>query len=121
MSTLYLASRFERQAELLVYRDRLERSGHVVTSRWLDAPGPAVPDDAALMAECDLADIAKADWFVLFSDDQLGRGGKDFEMGWAAHHGLRLRIVGPRVHVFHFLPAIVQYETVDEFLETMGA
>jgi len=121
MATLYLAARFERQPELRVYAARLRAAGHVVTSRWLEQDGPAVPTDAAVRAAQDLVDIEYAWWFVLFTDELLGRGGKDFEMGWALHHGLHLRLVGPRVHVFHHLPAVVQYETVDEFLEAMGA
>jgi len=121
VSTLYLAARFERQDEMRVYRDRLELAGHVVTSRWLDEPGPAVPEYPAEAAQMCLEDIARSRWFVIFTDREMGRGGKDFETAWALTQCLGVRIVGPRVHVFHFLPAIVQYDTVDEFLETMGA
>jgi hypothetical protein len=120
MSTLYLASRFERQAELRVYAALLREVGHTVTSRWLEHDGPAVGESPARCAGQDMIDIDLADWFVLFTDLEIGRGGKDFEMGWALHHGLKLLLVGPRVHVFHYLPAIVHYETVTEFMAAMG-
>jgi hypothetical protein len=122
MSTLYLAARFERQDELRGYAARLRAAGHVVTSRWLDVTGkPPVPTDSAECARVDLDDILAARWFVLFTDDEPGRGGKDFETGWALALGVSVRIVGPRVHVFHYLPAITCYDTVDEFMAAMGA
>ena len=122
MATIYLAARFERQAELRVYRDRLRAAGHVLTSRWLDVTGkPPVPTDSAEYAQVDLDDIAHARWFVLFTDDVPGRGGKDFETGWALALGVPVRIVGPRVHVFHYLPAVTCYDTVAEFMAAMGA
>jgi len=121
MSTLYLAARFERQAELRGYADRLCASGHVVTSTWLEQEGLAIGKHPARCAEQDLVDIEHAGWFVLFTDDEPGRGGKDFETGWAMHHGLHLRLVGPRINVFHYLPAITCYDTVDEFMAAMGA
>ena len=121
MATIYLAARFERQAEMRGYAARLRAAGHVVTSRWLESPGPAVPEDAAERAAMDLDDIVAARWFVIFTDSEMSRGGKDFETGWALCLGVPVRIVGPRVHVFHYLPAIVQYETVAEFMDAMGA
>lgn len=120
MSCIYLAARFERQAELRGYAAALRGAGHTVTSRWLDQDGPAVGERPGECAANDLDDISRSHWFVLFTDHEPGRGGKDFEMGWALATGCHhLRIVGPRVHVFHWLPAIVQYASVAEFLEAM--
>ena len=120
MSTLYLAARFG-QAELRGYAARLRAAGHVVTSRWLDAPGPAVGEHPAEAAQMCLEDMSVSGWFALFTDAVMGRGAKDSEMGWALHHGLHLRLVGPRINVFHYLPAITCYDSVDEFMSAMWA
>lgn len=122
MSVIYLAARFERQDELRAYAAALRASGHTVTSRWLDAPGLQLGcGTEASWAALDIEDITRAGLFVLFTDHEMGRGGKDFETGLALATGCAVRLVGPRVHVFHWLPSIVQCETVAEFLNAMGA
>ena len=40
---IYLAARYDRQAELRGYREQLMGAGHVVTSRWLDGLAPGAP------------------------------------------------------------------------------
>jgi hypothetical protein len=102
---IYVAARFERQAEARGVAQELEEHGYTVTSRWLAAEGLMVGDPikAAAWAEKDLYDLLCADVYLLLSDNVPSRGGKDFEGGVAWARGLKLIIVGPPNHVFHYL------------------
>jgi nucleoside 2-deoxyribosyltransferase len=105
---VYVAARFERQAEARDLAHALIANGFSVTSRWLTAPGLALGDPclSELWGRRDLNDVDACDVYLLLSDEVLGRGGKDFEGGYAFARGKRLVVVGPRAHVFHFLPGV---------------
>ena len=105
---VYVAARFERQAEARALAYELIANGYPVTARWLNAPGLALGDLARerLWAQADLADLDAADVYLLLSDEVPGRGGKDFEGGYAYARGKRLVVVGPRAHIFHALPGV---------------
>lgn len=107
---VYLAGRFERQAELRRLANELVAHGHPVTSAWLGAERLSLGDleRCNRWAQRDLFDVRRADVYLLVSDDVLGRGGKDFEGGYAYAIGKRCVIVGPPAHVFHFLPDVVR-------------
>lgn len=106
--TVYVAARFERQAEARLVVAELIRAGFKTRCRWVDAPALAmgVPELERLWAERDLNDLDVADVYLLLSDEVLGRGGKDFEGGYAFARGMRLVVVGPPAHVFHHLPGV---------------
>jgi len=119
---VYLAARFERQAEILAIAKLLRASGLTVTSRWLTVDGLALGH--GVEAECaarDVEDILAADTLVVFTDAAPGRGGKDFETGIAYQRGLAVIVCGPRVHVFHHLPRVRWVPTVAELLYELGA
>lgn len=103
---IYIAARFERQAEARAVADELVTAGYKVTSRWLLIPDLAVPENAAERAHMDMQDLTRSEVYLLLSDDVLGRGGKDFEGGVAWAWRRRVVVVGPRAHVFHYLPEI---------------
>jgi len=113
---IHVAARFERQAEARAIADELLAAGYHVTSRWLFAPGLQMGDPVAAQrwALIDLGDVKRADVYLLLSDEVLGRGGKDFEGGFAFAHGMRLVVVGPPAHVFHCLPGVCRLRDVDE-------
>lgn len=114
---IYLAGRFERQAELRVLADELVAHGHQVTSAWLGAAGLSLSDPvkARVWAERDLFDVRAADVYLLISDDVLGRGGKDWEGGYAYALGKRIVVVGPRAHVFHYAFGVTHVKDWPEF------
>ena len=105
---IYVAARFERQAEARALAEELRRAGYLTRCRWLYATGPALgnAETSELQARSDLNDLDGADVYLLLSDEVLGRGGKDFEGGYAFARGKRLVVVGPRAHVFHYLPGV---------------
>lgn len=106
--TIYVAARFERQDEARWLAHQLMANGYKTRCRWVNAKGLAMgsPELSTLWARMDLNDLDAADVYLLLSDEVLGRGGKDFEGGYAYARGKRLVVVGPPVHVFHYLPSV---------------
>ena len=116
---IYVAARFERQAEARDVAGELDAAGFIVTSRWLFSPGLQMgdPESAAHWAKLDLSDVSRADVYLLLSDSELGRGGKDFEGGFAYANGMRIVVVGPAAHVFHYLPSVHRIRDLDALRE----
>lgn len=131
---VYLAGRFARQTEIAAHADRLRRDlGWHITSRWLYERIPVpltawdTPEMAAHLvqtAHIDVEDLEGSDALVLFTEDPMVphvRGGRHAEFGWSLARGLRLMLVGPRENVFHFLPRVEQYASVDALIATERA
>jgi hypothetical protein len=68
----------------------------------------------------DLQDIEAADTLVLFSEDPLigtPRGGRHFETGYAFGRGKRVVIVGGEENIFHYLPSVIHYKSLQDFID----
>lgn len=130
---IYLAARYSRHPEMRGIRDRLHELGHTVTSRWIDQHGGDLaesiaaeslnsdPDHGAVYAAADLDDIAAADAVVsVTGDGGGGKGGRHVEFGYGLGLGKQAVVVGPRENVFHCLPDVVQFSTLEEFLEAVS-
>lgn len=116
---VYVAARFERAEEAEALARELERAGYIVTSQWHHdestlALGRTFAEGRAA-AEKDLTDLARADALILLTDDVPGRGGKDFEAGYARALRKEIVVVGPRCHVFHYLPDVRHVDDVRTF------
>ena len=115
----YLASRFERQAELRELARLMTWEGYVITSRWLEAGGLSIgrtPAEAAACADKDAEDVYRAEALVLFTDDNpVSRGGSNVELGMALAWRRRCYVVGPRVNVFHYYSRVIWIPTLAEF------
>jgi hypothetical protein len=121
---VYLAAAFERQLEILRYRNELEAVGHTVTSRWNDPAqrhGGLVSMQGATMTDIerwaieDIADLTAASTIINFTG-QGNRGGRHVEFGIGIALNKQLVIVGPLEHVFHYLPQVQQLTTPAQFL-----
>lgn len=116
MRTVYLASRFSRQRELRRYADQLRRRGYRTTARWLYAHAALDQDTTTYnttRARADVEDVSHADATVLFTEQPRTirtRGGRHFEAGLAYGLKRKLIVVGPREHVFCYLPDVPVYE-----------
>ena len=126
---VYLAARFEQKTELKALVPLLAQHNLRVQARWLDeniSPtsqlSDLTPDYCAEQARIDLDDIESCDIFVFFGDvvAKTTRGGKHFEAGYASGLGKRIVVVGPPENIFHYLPGIVHYLDIDQFLESEG-
>jgi hypothetical protein len=116
---IYLASRFDRSAEMREVAGRLAAAGHFVTSRWIH--GRQVGPDLVSAIE-DVEDLASADCLVSFTEHATrmapwtARGGRHVEFGIALAARKRLCVVGPRENIFHHLPKVEVYATVDDLV-----
>ena len=122
---IYLASRYNRNAEMRQVRDRLVALGQEVTSRWIDLHGGLRPNSAtteelndspgygAEYAIADLEDIERADVVISFTGFG-GKGGRHVEFGIALALLKINLVVGPREHVFHSLPSVGHFATLED-------
>ena len=113
----YLASIYARRDELKGYTKQLEDLGHEVTSRWIKEDF----DDSnwEVQADVDLDDIDAAKIFIVFTEPAgyLGRGGKDFETGYALGQNKAIYMIGPAQHQFYESLTRYVYEDWDEFVK----
>lgn len=126
---IYLCSRMSRREEMREVRSTLRELGHRVTSRWLDTEWPHTEDGSSdapeelrtVYAEQDFKDILLSDALIAFTDGprSSGRGGRHVEFGLALAWRRRVYIVGPRENVFHHMPGVQQFDTLEELLKVL--
>lgn len=121
---IYLATSYRRKKELQKYAQELETLGHVVVSRWLaERKDESIEiEDVSerflkTHAENDLEDINSADLFVIFTKNRKERGGMYVEEGYARARGMKIFLVGPRIHIFHFLADVQRFDNFGGFVE----
>lgn len=127
---VYLAARYPRRDELKIVATRLREQNIEVTSRWLLEKMPLttqLPDTSPRFcegtAQADLEDIEAADTFVLFSENSMvgyPRAGRMVEFGYALAKGKRIVVIGGHENIFMFLPEILHYATLEDFLDAEG-
>lgn len=121
--SIYLAAAYGKMQAMQHAAALLQAAGHKVTSRWIygDEEGQTKVD-AALM---DLSDIDFADVVLSFSlppKTMHTGGGRHVEFGYAYATGKRLIFVGPKgEHVFHHLPNVEHYDTLEQAIEALDA
>lgn len=106
-----------------------ERNGFPVTSTWFEEPhGPTIQlkDVGARQLQeyalRDLAELRAADMLVFFSEnDQTHnrRGGRHVEFGYALALGKPIAVIGPIENIFHHVPHVRRYSSINEFLESI--
>jgi len=125
---IYIAARFSRRPECNDLAHKLQALGHTITSRWAkpdsDHVSPtglsqqAADSERRRFATEDVEDMEAAEAMVSLMETPRNnsRGGRHVEFGFALARGQKLFIIGPRETVFHHLPQVQHFETVDEFL-----
>ncbi len=132
-STIYLAARYGRHAELEGYAQSLRALGFTVSSRW-HSGSHAFDEDAGItgeqslrFAQEDITDLLDAETFVTFTGDGDGATkapGHHIEFGYALARWAQIIIVGPRESVFHWLPSVWQFDewgTARTYLEGIAS
>lgn len=118
---IYLAGSWAARKELQEMRDKLIAADIEVTSRWLDWPGPlpgeTKADEWRRSALWDLADIDKAEAVLIVTTTPSTHGGFHTELGYAMGSGKPVAVIGPRPSNFFMLHRIVQFESVEHFIE----
>lgn len=114
---IYLAGRYARRLELLEYAKLLLKEGHSYTSKWLD--GDEEGKTLEQIAVMDLEDVKRAEMVLVFTDPyqsaQTG-GGRHTELGIGYALKKHIWIVGEREQVFHSLPGVKQFDTIQEVI-----
>ena len=129
---IYIAARFSRQQECLVFAELLQGMGHVVTSRWIfpEFKHITLPENSAeesardkqRFATEDYNDVVRADTVISLTEPPRGngRGGRHVEFGIGLGLQKRLIIVGPQENVFHFIQGVEVCKSIDDCLKLMG-
>lgn len=127
---VYLAARYSRKKEIKSLIPILLEHNILTTSRWLHESASETahldeftPAFCRQTAAIDLEDIDLADTFVFFAEDPLigtPRGGRHVEFGYALARGKRIVVIGRHENIFHYLPQIVCYVTIQDFLDLEG-
>jgi hypothetical protein len=112
---IYIAARFSRRPEANALARALQKKGHVITSRWVK------PDSDHVVAtglSQQAADSERRRFAIEDVEEPRSnsRGGRHVEFGMAVALKHRLTIIGPRETVFHHLPEVEYFGTVEEFL-----
>lgn len=130
---MYLAARYSRNEEMREVAEVLRGNGHTVTSRWINGSHEqtegdrhAEADENARFAIEDIEDLTKSDIVVSFTEttDQKkvkrpSKGGRHVEFGMGVAFNKRMVVIGPRECVFHWLPSVEVYDSLDEFLNVL--
>lgn len=125
---LFIASHSQEAAKQLM--DRLHKSGHVVTSRWIKLDTKFShglksysDDEKTQVAQMDEEDVrAATDGLVLIAETS-GRpvpGGKHVETGIALALGHPVYVIGSRENVFHWHPCVRVFPNEDAFLTALA-
>lgn len=126
---VYLASRYSRGGELVLYASILRDKGLVVTSRWLEGnhqiEDDELSDDAKRKAKAhfateDFEDVLAADVVISFTEaprQTNSRGGRHVELGIALGAKKTCIVIGPHENVFHLLPQVHHYASWEDFWE----
>ncbi|SRR6266487_2385069 len=125
MARLYLAAAFTEAQRMRRYRDELRKTGHHVTSRWIDSHEEWVPEGivakspelAQGYAIDDIADIMSADAMILFTDVPSTTGGYHVEFGAALMIGKIIILIGQRNNIFQAYEGVEQFDTWAKFIE----
>ena len=119
---IYLAGRFDDQAQLRLVRDMLVGLGHTVTSRWLSEDAADWTGEFEThgheLAERDLEDIDEAEVLLLDTTGENKTNGRLVEFGYAIGRGMAVGVVGPKRNVFHYLEWIPNTASWDDVWKT---
>lgn len=121
MMICYLAAKYTYRTTVLKIAVIMAKHHHRITSAWLDGSHTSeTPEDQASYARMDLLDIYQATTLVLFQfpveapEDSTGR---HVEFGYALAREKRMILVGKKTSVFHHLPHVEHYPTVQAFFD----
>lgn len=126
---LFVASHSQPAAHGVM--ERLQSSGHTVTSRWIMSDtkfnqGPDAYTDAerTAIAVMDEEDVRQAtDGVVLIAEapGNMVPGGKHVETGMALALGRPVFVLGRKENIFHWHPAVRVFPDLDSLMEHLSS
>lgn len=117
---IYIAGSYDRKREFRLVAKKLNANGHLVMSSWIDSRLKSCEnlsdEKKRQIALEDLKDLFASDCLLFFSGGR-SMGGRFVELGLALNHpGKQIALIGDRENVFHYLPAVRKFFTVEGFL-----
>lgn len=117
--SIYIASLYSRREEMEGYADILTQAGFKITARWVYGGEEGLDREA--IAELDLDDVDDADMVLSFTSPYgtyTKGGGRHVEFGYGLARGKDVVIVGELENVFHHVPEVRQFKTLEEFISS---
>lgn len=127
---IYLAARYSQYKYLQKIAHILSLKGHDITSRWIMG-GHEISKEGSTeahflerrkFAEDDLHDLQNSDCCISFTEEprsSLSRGGRHVEFGIALALGKRNIVIGPAENVFHCLPQVEIFDSIESLLSVL--
>ena len=124
--SVYISGSYSNVREIGKIAEHFTGCGLIVTSTWInpnncsdEIEGNGDEDEEIntkrrVLANTDISDINRANWFVLIADNGGSKGGKHFELGYA--YGRRkhnIIVVGKPENIFQHLDRIRVVDTVE--------
>lgn len=116
--SIYIASLYSRREEMENYANILEKNGFYVTASWVYGGEEGL--DNTDIAELDLRDLDDADMVLSFTSPygtMYKGGGRNVEFGYGLGKGKEMVIIGEMENVFHWLPNVKRFDTLEEFIQ----
>lgn len=120
----YVSSRYENKDLVQAFSLKCATipKAHICIQRWSKL-GDETGKTMEQLAFMDLQDIDMFPNFIQLTDKcEVSRGGMHVELGYALAQHKNCIIVGPRITVFHYLPSLLWFPTIqDYFTHFVGA
>lgn len=119
---VYIAARYGRKEEMGVVAQKLRDTGRfLILSTWHDGADDhmVTEEDHQEIAMKDFREVRDADLIVSYTEppgEFYKYGSRHVEFGLAYGNGAHCVLIGPRELMFHRLPGVLQFKTLDEFL-----
>ena len=112
---VYIAAPFNRREEAREARNILMTKGYKSVSRWIDTHLTEKISEKQKRAEAleDFRDIQSAGLMILLNGKSTA-GGMHVEMGYALSEGIPIFLVGKPSSVFHHLPQVTCFKSVED-------
>ena len=122
---IYIAARYGRRDEAFDLEQVLLPLGVEITSTWIHQTQDEMAyeqgiEETTRLAEKDVAEIKRSDMLVYLSEEETntwGRGGRHVEFGIAVARAKMLCVIGPKENLFHYLPEVQHFDSVDDFID----
>lgn len=113
---IYTAASWAHREEVRKAKRELEEAGFFVGARWVSGHDNFILPHY-VYADEDLNDVQYADIVLVFTAMPSTTGGLHVETGFALALGKTIVIIGERTNLFHYMPQVQCYPTLEAFIK----
>lgn len=123
MIKIYVAAKWGRREDAASTARDLRAAGFLIVSSWHDGPedweGVPTPEQMRTIAVKDYVEVTTCDIVLSLTEEpgalqKYGSRHVEFGMGYAL--GKVCILLGPRELMFHHLPEVRRFDTIDDFI-----